>query len=53
MHIFRTNEFFNGITLPQPETMEPLETKLPRQAIADEAVLDFLKVTPRKITIYD
>ncbi|XP_073990698.1 cyclin-dependent kinase-like 4 isoform X2 [Rhodnius prolixus] len=43
MHIFRTNEFFNGITLPQPETMEPLETKLPRQAIADEAVLDFLK----------
>ncbi|KAK9497114.1 hypothetical protein O3M35_004490 [Rhynocoris fuscipes] len=43
MHIFRTNEFFNGITLAQPDIMEPLESKLPRHALADPTVIDFLK----------
>nr|CAD7451994.1 unnamed protein product [Timema tahoe] len=42
MNIFKTNEFFFGVTLPQPEAMEPLETKLPRH-INHPHVLDFLK----------
>lgn len=44
MHIFRTNEFFSGITLPTPEVMEPIESRLPRQAQTDQNLVDFLKV---------
>ncbi|BES90829.1 S_TKc [Nesidiocoris tenuis] len=43
MHIFRTNEFFSGITLPTPEAIEPLETRLPRHAQTDQTLTDFLK----------
>lgn len=42
MQVFKTNEFFAGVTLPTPHTLEPLEEKLPRQQNAH--VLDFLKV---------
>ncbi|KAJ9585944.1 hypothetical protein L9F63_020401, partial [Diploptera punctata] len=41
MNIFKSNEFFFGVTLPQPEMLEPLESKLPRQN--NPHVLDFLK----------
>lgn len=48
MHIFKMNEFFAGITLPTPDSEEPLEEKLPKQVQSDPNVLDFLKVS--KIT---
>lgn len=44
MHIFKMNEFFRGISLPQPEIVEPLENKLPKQALSTPHLLDFLKV---------
>ncbi|CAH1392907.1 unnamed protein product [Nezara viridula] len=43
MHIFRTNDFFTGITLPQPDVIEPLESKLPKQVQNDANLIDFLK----------
>lgn len=44
MHIFKMNEFFRGISLPQPETIEPLEKKIPKHAISIPHLLDFIKV---------
>lgn len=44
MHIFKMNEFFRGISLPQPEMIESLEKKLPKQALSIPNLLDFLKV---------
>lgn len=44
MHIFKMNEFFRGISLPQPEVVEPLDKKLPKQALSTPYLLDFLKV---------
>ncbi|KAL1110361.1 hypothetical protein AAG570_007892 [Ranatra chinensis] len=41
MHIFRTNEFFNGTVLPQPESVQPLETKLADNC--NPNLTDFLK----------
>lgn len=41
MQIFKTNDFFTGITIPEPEVSEPLETKLPAD-ISIEA-FDFTK----------
>ncbi|KAJ8874409.1 hypothetical protein PR048_025258 [Dryococelus australis] len=41
MSIFKSNEFFFGVTLQVPDTVEPLETKLKRQG--NPHVLDFLK----------
>ncbi|XP_075222083.1 cyclin-dependent kinase-like 4 [Lycorma delicatula] len=43
MQIFKMNEFFAGITLPTPDSEEPLEEKLPKQVQSDPNVLDFLK----------
>ncbi|CAG7829698.1 unnamed protein product [Allacma fusca] len=40
MQIFRTNEFFAGVTLPMPDQREPLEVKMPK-SIGREA-MDFL-----------
>jgi len=40
MQIFRTNEFFAGVTLPMPDNREPLESKMPRFLSKD--ALDFL-----------
>lgn len=42
MQVFRANEFFRGVTLPQPDSIEPLENRLPKQCGA--AAIDFLKV---------
>jgi hypothetical protein len=42
MNIFKSNEFFYGVSLPQPDVLEPLESKLPRQNSFH--VMDFLKV---------
>jgi cyclin-dependent kinase-like len=42
MNIFKSNEFFYGVSLPQPDVLEPLENKLPRQS--NSHVMDFLKV---------
>lgn len=44
MHIFKMNEFFRGISLPQPEIIESLEKKIPKQALSIPHILDFLKV---------
>lgn len=44
MHIFKMNEFFRGISFPQPETIEPLEKKIPKHAISIPHLLDFIKV---------
>lgn len=44
MHIFKMNEFFRGISLPQPETIEQLEKKISKQALSIPHLLDFLKV---------
>ncbi|XP_034249899.1 cyclin-dependent kinase-like 1 isoform X1 [Thrips palmi] len=41
MQVFRANEFFRGVTLPQPDFVEPLENRLPKQAGA--MAIDFLK----------
>lgn len=42
--VFKTNEFFKGITLPHPDTVEPLEVKIPKESQKNPYVLDFLKV---------
>uniref|UniRef100_A0A8D8H2M1 cyclin-dependent kinase n=2 Tax=Culex pipiens TaxID=7175 RepID=A0A8D8H2M1_CULPI len=42
--IFNQNEFFKGITLPVPPTLEPLETKMPSRTLANPMMMDFLKV---------
>lgn len=44
MHIFKMNEFFRGISLPQPDIIEPLEKKIPKQALSTPHLLEFLKV---------
>ncbi|CBX25209.1 cyclin-dependent kinase [Caenorhabditis elegans] len=38
--IFRTNQFFFGLSIPEPEHLEPLPSKLPN---ASSAQLDFLQ----------
>ncbi|VVC29783.1 Protein kinase domain,Protein kinase-like domain,Serine/threonine-protein kinase, active [Cinara cedri] len=48
MHIFKMNEFFRGISLPQPEIVEPLDKKLPKQALTIPHLLDFLKMCLEK-----
>lgn len=40
MQIFRTNEFFAGVTLPMPEVRDPLESKMPKNS--SKEALDFL-----------
>ncbi len=36
--------FFQGISLPVPPTLEPLETKMPQRVLSNPYVIDFLKV---------
>lgn len=48
MQVFKTNDFFQGMALPVPQQMYPLEAILP---MCDFVVLDFLKV-PRLPTRY-
>ena len=43
MQIFKTNEFFCGLSIPDPGTIEQIEKKLPRD-IAGSDGIDFMKV---------
>ncbi|KAF4527212.1 hypothetical protein B566_EDAN006138 [Ephemera danica] len=51
MMIFKTNEFFSGVTLPEPDTPESLESKLPKTAPPE--ALDFLLISTEAIFMYD
>lgn len=42
MQIFKSNQFFYGLSIPEPEHVEALSTKLPN---ADNVTLDFLNVS--------
>lgn len=41
LQIFKSNEYFQGITLPQPQQAQPLEHKLPHVGVE---IVDFVKV---------
>ncbi|XP_037924854.1 cyclin-dependent kinase-like 1 isoform X1 [Hermetia illucens] len=43
IEIFNQNEYFKGITLPVPPTLEPLEEKMPSRALQNPLTMDFLK----------
>ncbi|XP_021209266.1 cyclin-dependent kinase-like 1 isoform X5 [Bombyx mori] len=43
MTIFSQNTFFQGMALPEPTTLEPLEKKIPPRYANNELILDFLK----------
>ena len=43
MQIFKTNEFFCGLSIPDPGTIDPIEKKLPRDIAGPDGV-DFMKV---------
>ena len=43
MQIFKSNEFFCGLSIPDPGTVDPLEGKLARGPAGSEGV-DFMKV---------
>jgi len=42
MKVFKNNEFFAGLSIPEPDVRESLEAKMPRDFSADG--MDFLKV---------
>ena len=43
MQIFKSNEFFCGLSIPDPGTIEPIEKKLPKEIAGVDGV-DFMKV---------
>ncbi|XP_055923818.1 cyclin-dependent kinase-like 1 isoform X1 [Eupeodes corollae] len=43
IQIFGQNEYFKGITLPVPPTLEPLEDKMPSKALHNPLTIDFLR----------
>ncbi len=43
LQIFKSNEFFCGLTIPDPGTIEPLEKKIPKDLVGQDGI-DFLKV---------
>ncbi|CAG9565679.1 unnamed protein product [Danaus chrysippus] len=43
MTIFSQNTFFQGMELPEPTSLEPLEKKIPQRYANNDLVLDFLK----------
>lgn len=43
LQIFSQNEFFRGISLPVPPTLETLESKMPQRVLSNPYVIDFLK----------
>ena len=43
METFRKNEFFCGLSIPDPGTIEPIDKKLPKDLAGPEGV-DFMKV---------
>lgn len=40
MHVFKTNDFFAGVTIPEPEVGDPLDNKIPKHI--EEAGVDLL-----------
>lgn len=44
LQIFNQNEFFRGISLPVPPTLETLESKMPSRILQNPYAIDFLKV---------
>lgn len=48
LQIFSQNEFFRGISLPVPPTLESLETKMPPRILQNPFAIDFLKVNLKK-----
>ncbi|XP_075983171.1 cyclin-dependent kinase-like 4 isoform X2 [Anticarsia gemmatalis] len=42
MTIFSQNTFFQGMALPEPTMLEPLDKKIPQRYASNELVLDFL-----------
>lgn len=49
MKVFKNNEFFAGLSIPEPDVRESIESKMPRDFSIDG--MDFLKVntTPSEI----
>ncbi len=47
MQIFKSNEFFCGLSIPDPGTVEPLDRKIPREIAGPEGV-DFFKVSTKE-----
>ena len=43
MKVFKNNEFFAGLSIPEPDVRESLEAKMPREFSAD--AMDFLRVS--------
>ena len=43
MAIFKTNEFFTGLIIPDPGVVDPLDNKLPKDLVGPEGI-DFMKV---------
>ena len=48
MKVFKNNEFFAGLSIPEPEVRESIEAKMPRD-FSNEG-MDFLKVTFNTLT---
>jgi hypothetical protein len=48
MQIFKSNEFFCGLSIPDPGTIEPIERKLPKELAGAEGV-DFMKVKKKQL----
>ena len=43
MQIFKSNEFFVGLSIPDPGALDPIERKLPKDLVGSEGI-DFMKV---------
>ncbi|KAI5740400.1 hypothetical protein M8J76_003469 [Diaphorina citri] len=43
LHIFQTNEYFKGVSLPHAENVVPLEIKIGKPAATNIYLIDFLK----------
>ncbi|XP_045537746.1 cyclin-dependent kinase-like 1 isoform X2 [Papilio machaon] len=43
MTIFSQNTFFQGMALPEPAQLQPLETRIPQRCANNELLMDFLK----------
>ncbi len=44
MAIFKTNEFFAGLIIPDPGVIDPIDKKLPKDLVGSEGI-DFMKVS--------
>lgn len=47
MKVFKNNEFFAGLSIPEPDVRESIESKMPRDFSIDG--MDFLKVSRSQI----